>query len=667
MKKIFTNLLAVVCFLLIGADAAWAEDYSNAATKSFANLTFLDVENTQANGQIENGASTLVLGAYYAWMTNKQAWITRTGGNNADTNAYSYANAVKEGFIVPSSTASDNGYGGLKTTNGRITTFYVTGTTAVAIMAKDNTAARPMSFTVSEVASDGTLTTVETVTSSGKNTVYTLSGKSTLNASKYYAVAVQGYDSNNSIFYQIRFSKSDGKAATAAPSISYESTATTATVTITNKETTAAGDVYYTTDGTTPSASSTKYTSAFDLTSSCTVKAIFVPTDATAYKNSSVVSKAIVILEVQSYTATTNYAVPSTAPTAGSIIVSKNLEVKTVYGTTLFDVDNNYKTVQGRTYANAMQIRIDKIEASGVYTEKSGSTPLVITPAKNGTLQVIYRRQSDDGKTNTFTTGSGKDIHLSKSGTNAKLTGDAMAVFDTFDSNTDPSKDPAWYGHFVKQWLVEAGQEYLLWASGTTIQMAGLRFFPDHTVSTFSPGEEGYSTMCLDYDAIIPEGVEAYKGTLNSNGESLSLALSQIEEVIPANTPVVLKGNSAVTFKKNLEVKDPITGNSLQGCISSKEKSTVTGGTVCVLGYENGNAGFFKFTEETLAANKAYLVVPYSASAKINIIKGDDNVTGISNIKTQAKKGVMYNIAGQRVNANAKGLVIVNGKVVNMK
>lgn len=648
MKKIFTQLLAVVSLLLVGVVA-------NAATVETPTLPslptgVLDVKNLStldANGWAVYNASAISGNWYVKKDAGTATWTPTAAVNIASpftsvtantgtsvvtlranrTVAYRVKNASKVSLVYACYSAHKVTLDAREITNGTIASTSITD-----------------SKTESKDANKTAILTLD------------------LDGNKEYVIyAYSNNDGGNTYFYQIAFKTADNRTATAAPSISYASTASESTVTITNNETTAAGDIYYTTDGTDPSASSTKYSSPFSVTSSCTIKAIFVPSDATAYKNSSVVSKSIVVLEIQPYTATTNYAAPSDAPAAGSIIVSKNLEVKTVYATNISDVASNYQSVQGRTYQKAMQIRINGIDASGVYTEKEGSTPLVITPAKNGTLQVIYRRQSDDAKTNTFTNGSGKDIHLSKSGTNAKLTSEVMAVFDTFDSNTDPSKDPAWYGHFAKQWTVEAGQEYLLWASGTTIQMAGLRFFPDHTVDTFTPGDENYSTMCLDYDAIIPEGVEAYTGTLSGN----SLSLTQITGVIPAKTPVVLKGNSSVTFKKNLEVKDPISNNSLEGCIASKETSSVSGGTVCVLGYENEKVGFYKY-EGTLAANKAYLVVPTNAAKGLSIEIGGET-TGIKNVSAVAKSGVMYNLAGQRVNADAKGMVIINGKVVIKK
>ena len=46
-------------------------------------------------------------------------------------------------------------------------------------------------------------------------------------------------------------------------------------------------------------------------------------------------------------------------------------------------------------------------------------------------------------------------------------------------------------------------------------------------------------------------------------------------------------------------------------------------------------------------------------------IDGDDDTTAINGITNDTiTDNTMYNLAGQRVNANAKGIIIINGKKV---
>jgi len=66
---------------------------------------------------------------------------------------------------------------------------------------------------------------------------------------------------------------------------------------------------------------------------------------------------------------------------------------------------------------------------------------------------------------------------------------------------------------------------------------------------------------------------------------------------------------------------------------------------------------------EILKAHRWYLVAPAGQNAPM-IIEESEQETGIGEIEETAADACIYNLNGQRVNANAKGIVIVNGKKV---
>lgn len=173
----------------------------------------------------------------------------------------------------------------------------------------------------------------------------------------------------------------------------------------------------------------------------------------------------------------------------------------------------------------------------------------------------------------------------------------------------------------------------------------------------------GFGTIYYAKELVCPEGTKAYTGTLNDN----TLSLSELTDgIIPANTPAIIEGEGGL-FTVGTSNATAVTSD-LQGTLEDIATSSITEGTVFVLGYVEGQTGFYEYTGATLGANKAYLVLPTNAPAKINIVKEGDNVTGINAVNAQTvKNSVMYNLAGQRVNANAKGLVIMNGKVMIKK
>lgn len=64
-----------------------------------------------------------------------------------------------------------------------------------------------------------------------------------------------------------------------------------------------------------------------------------------------------------------------------------------------------------------------------------------------------------------------------------------------------------------------------------------------------------------------------------------------------------------------------------------------------------------------IPAGKAYLELPSSAEAKTIKLVFDGEVTGVTNIATEnAADARCFNLQGQRVNANTKGIVIKNGR-----
>ena len=80
--------------------------------------------------------------------------------------------------------------------------------------------------------------------------------------------------------------------------------------------------------------------------------------------------------------------------------------------------------------------------------------------------------------------------------------------------------------------------------------------------------------------------------------------------------------------------------------------------------------GFTKFDVEKqtggLGKNCVYMQCPATASARLNLVWLDEagNTTAIQTINTKAKaaNGAIYNVAGQKVSASYKGLVIKDGK-----
>lgn len=165
-----------------------------------------------------------------------------------------------------------------------------------------------------------------------------------------------------------------------------------------------------------------------------------------------------------------------------------------------------------------------------------------------------------------------------------------------------------------------------------------------------------YST----YAVTLPEGVEAYTATA---GEE-SLSLTKVEgDVLPKATPVVLTYATAeedVTLQPAAATPAAVTGNVLSGTAVEKDAE----GSEYVLSVVNTEVGFYKFAGEKLAANKAYYVsnTPNVQGFVLNF--GGEQTTGIESLIQKSEKGISFDLQGRRVNANVKGISIVNNKKV---
>jgi len=173
-------------------------------------------------------------------------------------------------------------------------------------------------------------------------------------------------------------------------------------------------------------------------------------------------------------------------------------------------------------------------------------------------------------------------------------------------------------------------------------------------------------SLYLGFNATIPDGVTAYTGTLN--GEKTTLNMTPIEgTVLPANTGVIVEaGNNAkYVFAETTESVTVSNDNDLQGVTEKTEVSALENGqTLLTFGIKDNVLAFRKPANTYIAANKAYLLVGSAQANKAIGLSFDGNTSTINAISATptTTDAPAYNIMGQRVGANAKGLIIKGGR-----
>ena len=246
----------------------------------------------------------------------------------------------------------------------------------------------------------------------------------------------------------------------------------------------------------------------------------------------------------------------------------------------------------------------------------------------------------------------------------------------------------------------QAGTYYI-----TTIgaaQIYAVKFVPtNETASTkkITLPEQGVMTFSDVHAWTVPTGLKAYiAGTQKTQKDrTITLSLTQVE-TIPACTGVILEGKGGESYELtstdcgtamredgskslvdvNYALRPVISDYSLEKTELTYDATDKKSFHNYILGVKDGKAVFAPTEAGTLAAGKAYYRIrrdqdklakaikenPAAAKAIFFNFGGNGETTGINGIENEAKKndGIMFNLAGQKVQKSYKGMVIMNGK-----
>ncbi len=192
------------------------------------------------------------------------------------------------------------------------------------------------------------------------------------------------------------------------------------------------------------------------------------------------------------------------------------------------------------------------------------------------------------------------------------------------------------------------------------------------SVATMSVNAGKWGTFVAPFDVAIPEGIKAYTVTGVENSQ---IVKTEVEDTIPANTPVVLLNETEEDIEKTLTgvglpESETVTEGQLTG-IYQTGIDIPAGSYVLQTQSEHGQA--FYHVKDAIAgqgvANRCYLTMPASSAPLRAIFFGsEEGTTGIEATEaTSAEDGVLYNLAGQKVDASYKGIVVKQGKAMLKK
>lgn len=168
---------------------------------------------------------------------------------------------------------------------------------------------------------------------------------------------------------------------------------------------------------------------------------------------------------------------------------------------------------------------------------------------------------------------------------------------------------------------------------------------------------ETYATTCLPYAVeVVSSEAKAYAGKFTSDSE-----LDMVEvSAVPANQGVILKGNEGVESISLKVVRSAnVIDNDLKGTTDGLSDLT----NVLSFGRAGGSGkvGFYKSTNSTLRANRAYVQRNAANSVAMNF---GGHTTGINAVETdnaQTANAPVYDLAGRRVSTLVKGSLYIKG------
>ena len=441
--------------------------------------------------------------------------------------------------------------------------------------------------------------TTDGATPTSSSTLYDPANKPTItNATTIKAIAVKGGLTDSEVAsasYTIA-----EPCATPTFSVVAGEVAKGTTVTISTE--TDGATIYYTTNGTTPTTSSTVYSSAITINSAVTIKAIAAKE---GHANSEVASASYTIIDYATLPFSFNNGKSSIASTTG--LTESGL---------------------GSDYSSAPKLKFD-----------STNDYLILK------VNEVPDELKFDIKGNGFSGGTFK-VQYSADGS-------AYSDLETYtsldDTQTETLAIPA-TTHYIK-WI------YTSKSSGN-VALGNIKLYACESVAISDAGWATYcSSKALDFTDVT--GLTAY--TASKEGDVVKF--NKVTGKVPANEGLLVKGATT-----NIPVCASASAieNLLVGVTVNTNKDA---NTIFVLKNGANGIGFYKNTNAfTVRANSAYLDATAVAGARTFIALDDEETTNIDLTSVFSKgEAVVYDLQGRRVAQPTKGLYIVNGKKVVIK
>lgn len=472
---------------------------------------------------------------------------------------------------------------------------------------------------------------------------------------------------------------------------------------------TAATETYYTTDGSDPADESNVsrflYTKPFDVTASCTIKAVSYIIEETSSTTSVAVEAGSPLTLVAPFFTKTDYVNGEYSVTISSnqssLVVApseviyyyaidggemmrfgEGTFIKVAAGSklTAYTVAEGYADSETSEYTldvlpmftNIWNIDFTKIESTSYAETKLGSYTML--KDNNGAIlnENFGVPGSGEGNDKAYIHNGGLYMMFSGYRDIAIQADEGQYVRVIVDglvngSSTGLQKSDLSYGNCYIYKVTSTGINTISLARYSVVHSVEVL---DMVTVTKTITNAGWATYCssyaLEFSKPIANLTQAYLVTgVEANGTTLKL--EPVNSTVPAGTGILLQGEGECVIPVASFSPTNTDANKLVGVLEQTNKDA---GSVYVLLQENGVTGFYRNNKTfTVGAQTAYLPCDFgTANSRFYSLFGE--TTGIDDAAINNKEEnnkVFYNLSGQRFNKPVKGLYIVNGKKVVIK
>lgn len=391
--------------------------------------------------------------------------------------------------------------------------------------------------------------------------------------------------------------------------------------------------IHYTLDGTAPTADSDVYTAPLFIGASVTVKAVAVDANG-----------------VESDIVETAYTKTDDKRTAELVTDASKLAAGDVVAVVAANYDKALSVEQKTN--NRAAAEIVKSGDSAIFDEN-----VQLLTLEAGAVEGTFAFNTGDGY---LYAASSKDNHLKTKATLDATGSWSVAVADGIASVVSHQENNNNLRYNSTSDLFSCYVE-------TSTQKAVALYKYTPVEYTLAVSAAGWATLCLDYNAVIPSGVNVYYVSAIDDD---SAKLTEIKSVVPANAAVIVKAAQGYYKFAVSKVVANIGDNYLEGSIFNKY---IASEAYLLAKPSNEEIGFYP---AELAggvflnnANRAYLSLPAGMKSNGFSLRFDDGeTTAVESVEGDCSEPTIYTIGGVRVDSvAAPGLYIVNGKVLLVK